>query len=38
MVEAEKCAGCSQCEMVLSFIKTDGFSPSLSRIKVVKDD
>jgi len=38
VVEAEKCAGCRQCEMVCSFHRAGVFSPLLSRITVIKDD
>jgi carbon-monoxide dehydrogenase iron sulfur subunit len=38
VVEAEKCAGCRQCEMVCSFQRAGVFSPLLSRITVIKDD
>ena len=37
-VTAEICAGCRQCEMVCSFKHTRIFSPSLSRVTVIKDD
>jgi Fe-S-cluster-containing hydrogenase component 2 len=38
IVNAEKCAGCRQCEMVCSFHHSDKFSPSISRVTVKKDD
>jgi Fe-S-cluster-containing hydrogenase component 2 len=38
IVSAEDCAGCRQCEMVCSFHHEKAFSPSLSRITVIKDD
>jgi len=37
-VEAERCAGCRQCEMVCSFHHTMTFSPESSRVTVIKDD
>ena len=37
-VEAEKCAGCRQCEMVCSFHHTKTFSPEASRVTVIKED
>ncbi len=37
-VEAERCAGCRQCEMVCSFHHTKRFSPESSRVTVIKDD
>jgi Fe-S-cluster-containing hydrogenase component 2 len=37
-VEAEKCAGCRQCEMICSFHHTNKFSPSLARVTVHRDD
>ena len=38
VVDAEKCSGCRLCEMVCSFHHDGRFSPSLSRVTVVKDD
>lgn len=38
IVNAEKCAGCRQCEMVCSFIHERLFNPTLARITVFKDD
>lgn len=38
LVEAEKCAGCRQCEMVCSFWHEEKFSPTLSRVTVIKVD
>ena len=38
LVDAEKCAGCRYCEMVCSFHHEGVFSPSLSRVTVIKED
>jgi len=38
LVDAEKCAGCRVCEMVCSFHHEAKFSPSLSRVTVIKED
>ncbi|MEM2894012.1 MAG: 4Fe-4S dicluster domain-containing protein [Candidatus Bathyarchaeia archaeon] len=38
LVRAESCAGCRFCEMVCSFSHEGRFSPSLSRITVIKED
>lgn len=38
LVDAEKCAGCRFCEMVCSFQHEERFSPSFSRMTVVKED
>jgi len=35
---SEHCAGCKQCEMVCSFHHSGRFSPSFSRITVLKND
>lgn len=37
-VEAEKCSGCRLCEMACSFSHEGRFSPSLSRVSVIKED
>lgn len=37
-VEAEKCAGCRYCEMICSFRHEARFSPSLSKVRVIKED
>jgi len=37
-VDAGRCAGCRQCEMVCSFQHTKMFSPETSRVTVIKDD
>jgi anaerobic carbon-monoxide dehydrogenase iron sulfur subunit len=37
-VEIEACAGCKTCELVCSYKHTGRFSPSLSRITVIKED
>jgi Fe-S-cluster-containing hydrogenase component 2 len=38
VVKAEKCSGCRYCEMVCSFQHEKKFSPSMSKITVVKED
>lgn len=38
LVDAEKCSGCRFCEMVCSFHHKKRFSPSLSRVTVIKED
>jgi len=38
IVEADECAGCRVCEMACSFRHEGRFSPSLSRITVIKVD
>jgi Fe-S-cluster-containing hydrogenase component 2 len=38
LVDAEKCAGCRCCEMVCSFHHEGAFSPSHSRVTVMKED
>ncbi len=38
LVDAERCAGCRYCEMICSFSHEGRFSPSLSRITVIKED
>lgn len=38
VVDAEECAGCRYCEMLCSFHHEGKFSPSLSRVTVVKED
>lgn len=37
-VDAEKCSGCRSCEMICSFKHEGKFSPTLSRIRVIKED
>ena len=37
-IDAEKCSGCRFCEMVCSFQHSGKFSPSLSRVTVIKED
>jgi Fe-S-cluster-containing hydrogenase component 2 len=37
-IDAERCAGCRLCEMVCSFHHEARFSPSLSRVTVIKED
>ena len=37
-VDAAMCAGCRFCEMVCSFHHEGRFSPSLSRVTVIKED
>jgi len=38
LVDAVKCAGCRYCEMLCSFHHEGKFSPSLSRVTVIKED
>ncbi len=38
VIQAEKCAGCRQCEMVCSYHHTGEFSPTTARVTVYKDD
>lgn len=38
LVDAERCAGCRYCEMLCSFHHEGKFSPSLSRVTVIKKD
>jgi carbon-monoxide dehydrogenase iron sulfur subunit len=38
IVEAAECAGCRVCELACSFRHEERFSPSLSRITVIKED
>ena len=38
IVDTQSCAGCRRCELVCSFAKTNAYSPSASRITVLKDD
>ena len=38
LVDAEICAGCRYCEMVCSFHHEGRFGPSLSRVRVIKED
>ncbi len=38
IVDAAMCAGCRFCEMVCSFRHEGRFSPSLSRVTVIKED
>lgn len=38
LVDATQCAGCRCCEMACSFRHEGVFSPSLSRVAVIKDD
>jgi Fe-S-cluster-containing hydrogenase component 2 len=38
VVEPEKCAGCRYCELICSYYHEDLFSPTLSRVRVVKMD
>ena len=38
IVDAEICAGCRYCEMICSFHHEGRFSPSLSRVAVIKED
>ena len=38
VVEPEKCAGCRYCELVCSYSHEGRFSPTLSRVRVVKED
>ena len=38
IIDAQSCAGCRRCELVCSFTKTSAYSPSASRITVLKDD
>jgi carbon-monoxide dehydrogenase iron sulfur subunit len=37
-IDAEKCSGCRFCEMICSFQHSGKFSPSLSRVTVIKED
>jgi carbon-monoxide dehydrogenase iron sulfur subunit len=37
-VDASECSGCRHCEMVCSFHHEGVFSPSLSRVTVIKED
>ncbi|MBN1682627.1 4Fe-4S dicluster domain-containing protein [Candidatus Bathyarchaeota archaeon] len=37
-VDITKCTGCRTCELVCSFYHTKKFSPSTSRIRVIKED
>ena len=37
-IEAQMCAGCRNCELACSYAKTQAFSPSASRITVLRDD
>lgn len=36
VVDPQKCTGCRQCEMVCSYVHEGGYSPVLSRVRVVK--
>ncbi|MBM3291055.1 4Fe-4S dicluster domain-containing protein [Candidatus Bathyarchaeota archaeon] len=38
VVKVESCTGCKTCELVCSFGHSHKFSPSISRIRVIKDD
>jgi len=38
VVDAAQCAGCRVCELACSYIHEGRFSPSLSRVDVVKED
>ncbi len=38
IIDAEECVGCRLCEMVCSFHHEGRFSPSLSRVTVIKED
>ena len=38
IVDAGRCAGCRYCEMVCSYAHEGRFSPSLSRVTVIKED
>jgi Fe-S-cluster-containing hydrogenase component 2 len=38
LVDSSECSGCRYCEMVCSFHHEGRFSPSLSRVTVVKED
>lgn len=38
IVDAERCAGCRYCEMLCSFHHERKFSPSLSRVTIIKED
>jgi carbon-monoxide dehydrogenase iron sulfur subunit len=38
LVDVDRCSGCRQCEMVCSFTNENVFSPSLTRITVMKED
>lgn len=37
-IDAAQCSGCRYCEMVCSYHHEGRFSPTLSRISVIKDD
>ncbi|MHA1712328.1 MAG: 4Fe-4S dicluster domain-containing protein [Candidatus Freyarchaeota archaeon] len=38
LANVERCSGCRRCEMVCSFTHENVFSPSISRITVIKED
>jgi carbon-monoxide dehydrogenase iron sulfur subunit len=38
LVDSAECSGCRYCEMVCSFHHEGRFSPSLSRVTVIKED
>jgi Fe-S-cluster-containing hydrogenase component 2 len=38
LVDKAQCAGCRVCELVCSYYHEGKFSPSLSRVDVIKED